>query len=703
MSENQVQKGNNSDQLSRRDFLRMAGCGLFIFFVPEALEATSLPQPGRAYPSDLNAYLKIGTDGRVSLFCSKIEMGQGIITSMKQMLAEELDVALDSIDIVMGDTMLCPWDGGTVGSRSTKYYGPPLRRAGAEARAIMMQMAAEKLNSSTEQLVVRNGVVSHSKNATLKVTYAELIQGKQIDRHLSDVQIKPVSGHIISGKALLRTDALEKVTGSAKFTGDIRPPGMLYAKVLRPPSHDAVLVSSDASKAGKVKGAIVVQEDDLIAVLHENPEQAEYALSLITAMWNASEPKADNQSIFGYLKKAAPEGRVYTEEGNLETGRETAVKNLESEFYCHYVAHAPIEPYTVLADVKPEKVTIHASTQAPFQVRATAAEALGLPEEKVHVITPFVGGGFGGKKSGRQVREAVKLAKITGRPVLLAWSRKEEFFYDAFRPAAVLTLASGLDEEGHITFWECDILFAGSRSSEPIYNIHHFRIRTADGNRVHPFATGAWRGPGSNSNVFAMESHTDILAQAAGLDPLEFRMKNLTDPRMIRVLKAAAEKSGHDFKKKSAGRGFGISCTNYLNTYVATIAEVTVNKSSGKVKVERVVCAQDMGEIINPQGAKLQIEGGITMGLSAALTEEIIFKGGKIDTENFGTYRITRFSDAPKVDVVLIDNPDLPPQGCGEPAITTVGAALANAIFDATGARVFTLPMTPERIKAAMG
>jgi CO/xanthine dehydrogenase Mo-binding subunit len=302
-----------------------------------------------------------------------------------------------------------------------------------------------------------------------------------------------------------------------------------------------------------------------------------------------------------------------------------------------------------------------------------------------------------------QCRLAVGLSKITGHPVQLAWTRKEEFFYDAFRPAALVQLESGFNEEGHIMFWECDILFTGSRSSEPIYNIPHYCVKTRNRSSVHPFQTGAWRGPGSNTNVFAMESHTDILARAAGMDPLSFRMNNLTDQRMIRVLRAAADSFRHDFHQGPSGKGYGISCTNYLNTCVATIVQVSVNTSSGKVKVERVVCAQDMGEIINPQGAKLQVEGGITMGLSAALTEEIHFSGGKIETENFDSYEITRFSDAPVIDVVLIDNPDLPPQGCGEPAITTVGAALANAIFDGCGARVYTLPMTPERILAAIG
>jgi nicotinate dehydrogenase subunit B len=688
--------------LSRRNFLKISGSGLFIIFAPGTFGGIAQPQPGRGYPTDLNAYLKIGGDGRVSLFCSKIEMGQGIITSMAQMLAEELDVSLDSIDMVMGDTMLCPWDSGTTGSRSTKYYGPPLRRAGAEARAVLLQMASEKLNTPPDRLVVKNGVISDKMKATSQVTYAELVRGRQIERHIADVPVKSVSDHTVSGKPAMRTDARLKVTGEAKFTGDMVLPGMLHAKVLRPPSHDATLVSVDVSKARTIQGAIVIQEEDMVAVLHEKPGLAEIALAFIDASWDTPEPVVDNGSIFEYLKKAADIGRVYVEQGSPPDGHTAAKQTIKSEFYTHYVAHAPMEPYAVLAQVEDQKTTVWASTQAPFRVQSTVAETLKIPEDNVRVITPFVGGGFGGKKSGRQISEAVRLSKSTGRPVRLAWTRKEEFFYDTFRPAAVVQLESGLDAQGHITFWECDILFAGSRSSEPIYNIPHFRVQTRGGDDVHPFGTGAWRGPGSNTNVFAMESHTDILARAAGMDPLSFRMNNLTDERMIRVLRTAADTFGHGFGKGPSGLGYGISCTNYLNTYVATIAHVTVNKSTGKVKIERVVCAQDMGEIINPQGAKLQMEGGITMGLSAALSEEIKFKGGTIQTENFDSYQITRFSDVPQIDVVLINNPEIPPQGCGEPAITTVGAALANAIFDAVGARIVTLPMTPDRILSAM-
>ncbi len=690
------------EPFSRRNFLKLSGSGLFIFFAPGTFGKLAMQQRGRSYPTDLNAYLKIGEDGRVTLFCSKIEMGQGIITSMRQMLAEELDVSFDSVDTIMGDTMLCPWDSGTTGSRSTKYYGPPLRRAGAEARAVLLQMASEILEIPTEQLEVKDGKIRDKNNIEKTISYASLVKGKQITKHISDVPIKKVSEHGISGQSKKRVDSIEKLNGEAKFAADIRLPGMLYAKVLRPPSHEASLISLDVSKARTVNNAVVINENDLVAVLHEHPEEAEKALSKIKAEWDVPDSGMDNQSVFKTLKEAAPEGRVYVENGNVENAHGEAHQYIEQEYYNHYVAHAPIEPYAVVADVKKEKVKVWASTQAPFRVRETVADTLQIPEEDVHVITPFVGGGFGGKKSGQQIVEAVKLSKLTGRPVQLAWTRKEEFFYDAVRPAAVVQMKTGMSSSGLINSWECDILFSWSRSSEPIYNIPHYRVKTKNKNDVHPFATGAWRGPGSNTNVFAMESHTDILAKAAKQDPLQFRFNNLCDERMIRVLRAADEKFGKKFSEGPSGKGYGIACTNYLNTYVATIMQVSVNKSTGKVKVEHVVCAQDMGEIINPQGAILQVEGGITMGLSAALYEELEFSGGKRKTENFNTYDITRFSDVPSIEVVLIDNPEIPPQGCGEPAITTVGAALANAIYDAVGARVYTLPITPERILAAM-
>jgi CO/xanthine dehydrogenase Mo-binding subunit len=697
--------GAEVSALNRRDFFKLVGGGITIFFTLG--EPLSIPgqRSGRQYPDDFNAYLRIGEDGRVSCFTGKIEMGQGIITSLAQMLAEELDVSLDSVDMVMGDTSLCPYDSATVGSRSTKYFGPPLRRAAAEAKGILLELAAERLQVPRAGLRVGDGVITDGTTMK-KVTYAQLAGGKRIERHLQgEAPLKPHSRHSVSGKPTRRTDSRQKVTGEAQFAADIRLPGMLHAKILRPPAHGAKLKTLDVSAAEKIDGAKVIQDGDLVAVLHEHPDEAERALASIKADFDVPESALDDQNIFEHLESSPPHGDIVTERGNPDDGRKLAAKVIEATYYNHYVAHAAMEPHAAVVHIGKDETRVWASTQAPFRVRDSVARILGLPDEKVHVITPFVGGGFGGKTWIQQAEEAARLAKLAGRPVQVAWSRKEEFFYDTFRPAAVIKGKSGLDQAGRIVYWDFEILFAGTRSSEPIYDIPHQRVFARGawrGTGAHPFNVGAWRGPGSNTNVFAMESQTDAMAQAAGMDPLSFRLKNLADKRMRRVLEAAAEKFGGTFSKGPSGKGYGIACTDYLNTYVATIAEVKVDRNSGTVRVERVVCAEDMGEIINPDGARLQIEGSIVMGLGYVLAEEVQFKGGRVLDENFDTYEISRFSWVPRIETVLIDNPELAPQGCGEPTITTMGAVIANAVFDATGIRMYVLPMTPDRIKKAI-
>jgi isoquinoline 1-oxidoreductase len=584
-----------------------------------------------------------------------------------------------------------------------------LRQAAAEARAVLIQLASEKLGVPEEKLTVKDGIIFVPDGSTKKVSYAELAKGKKIERHLENKPpIKHYAKHTISGKPTDRMDSRPKVTGEAKFAGDICPEGMLHAKILRPPAHGAALKSVDTSAAKKIDGVQIIEEGEMVAVLHEHPDVAEEALGLIKAQFEPSGSKLDNQTIFQHLKESAPEGSVVTEKGNIEEGERLSAETFDKSYYNHYVAHAPSEPHTAVVNIEGDKATVWASTQSPFRAQGDAAQALGFPQEKVRVITPFVGCGFGGKNQGNQVTEAALLAKLSGKPVQVAWTRKEEFFYDTFRPAAVIDIKSGLNRSNQIVFWEYHNYFAGERSSQPFYSIPHYRVLSMGGwggrsgrGSVHPFGVGAWRGPGSNTNAFAIESHIDVMAEAAGMDPLEFRLHNLTDERMKRVLTAAAKTFGKSFSKAPSGKGYGLACTDYLGTYLATMAEVDVNQKNGRVKVERVVCAQDTGEVINPEGTRLQIEGCITMGLGYCFTEEIRFSKGRILDENFDTYEIPRFSWTPKIETVLVDNPDTPPQGCGEPAITVMGAVMANAVYDAIGKRMFTLPMTPARIKGA--
>ena len=696
--------------LDRRAFLKIAGGGIFILFTVG--DTLVFSQEGRGsrqnLPSDFNAFLRIGEDGRVSCFTGKIEMGQGVITSLAQMLADELDVSLDSVDMVMGDTDLCPWDMGTFGSMTTRFFGPPLRAAAAEGRQVLLELAAEYFKVPKETLVTDNGIIYEKSKKRQQVSYAELTKGKKIERQLTGkVSLKKPSEFKIMGKSELRRDALEKVTGKAKYAGDIQLPGMLYARILRPPAHGATMVSIDLSALSEVEGIQLVREKDMIAVLHKYPDMAELALEKIKVKFDIPPSTLNDKNIFEHLLKVAPEGEVVAEGGNLKKGEKEAASVADQTYLDGYKAHAPIEPHTATAQIDGDKVTIWPSSQTPFRAQEEVAEALAIPPENVRIISPFVGGGFGGKTRNLQVVEAAQLTKLTGKPVQVAWSRKEEFFYDSFRPAAVVKIRSGITANGNISFWDYHVYFAGERGSQQFYNIpNHSTFSHGSGwggiPGAHPFATGAWRAPANNTNTFARESQIDIMAAQAGMDPLEFRLQNLTDQKMVRVLKAAAEKFGWKPAKAPSGRGWGIACGTDAGTWVATVAEVSVNKQSGEVQVQKVVCAQDMGLAINPEGATIQMEGCITMGMGYALREDIHFKGRQILDVNFDTYQIPRFSWLPKIETVIIDNKNADPQGGGEPAIITMGAVIANAIFDATGARVFQMPMTPERVKEAL-
>ncbi len=698
------QEGSAGCPLDRREFLQVLGSGIFVFFTLEDIEAWEAQRGQQGYPEDFNAYLRIGEDGRVACFSGKIEQGQGNTTALAQMLAEELEVSFESVDMVMGDTRLCPYDGGTVGSRSIKYFGPALRAAGAEAREVLIQLASEHLKLPRDRMIARDGIVFDRGEPARRVAYSALVKGRTIERHLSNKpELKSPSAFQICGKSLPRKDGVAKVTGNGKFAGDIRLPGMLYARILRPPAHGAQLKNADVSAAKDVKDARVIQEGDLVAVLHPTPDGAESALARIKADFAVPEASLNDSNLFEHLQSRVSRAQVIEQKGDLAKGRDLATVTFEETFFTPYIAHAATETHSALAQVSEKEATVWVSTQRPFGIQGEIARTVNLPSESVRIITPYVGGGFGGKSQGQQAVEAARLAKLVGVPVQVVWTREEEFFYDTFRPAALVKIASGLNDSHQIVFWDYQVFFAGERSSQMFYAVPHFQTANAGGfgggGNLHPFGTGAWRGPGSNTNVFARESQIDIMAARAGMDPVEFRLKNLTDERMIRVLKAAEANFKWTPAKAPSGRGQGVAILDYLGTYVAAMAEIAVDKSTGRISVKRVTVAQDMGPVINPEGARVQMEGCILMGLSSVLTEEIRFQGGEIRDTNYDTYEITRFSWVPEIDTVLIDNHDMPPQGCGEPTITSVAGMIANALFDATGIRLNRLPLSAARIK----
>jgi nicotinate dehydrogenase subunit B len=690
--------------MDRRSFIKALGGGVVVIVSLGPSSLLGQQRPG--YPTDINAYLHIAEDGRVTVFSGKIEMGQGVLTSQAQMLAEELGVALDSIDMVLGDTDRCPYDMGTFGSLTTRMFGPSLRAAGAEARVVLMQLASETLGVPREELDVEDGVVYLKGDRSRKVTYAALAKGKAITRTLDEKAVlRSVAEFKLMGKSPMRFDATDKVTGAAKFAGDIRIPGMLYARVLRPPAHGAKLASVDTSDAAKLPGVTVVNQDGIVAVLHASPDGAEEAIGRVKAKWNVPARDVDPDTIFDHLMKSAPSPTARHSEGDVAAALAKAEKVFEATYTSGYRAHAPIEPHTSVAEFKDGKMTVWASTQTPFPTRDRIAGQLGLDPKNVRVITPYVGGGFGGKSAGLQSDEAAKLAKITGKPVMVAWTRAEEFFYDTFDPATIVKISSALDADGKIAAWDYEVFFAGGRGSELTYGVPDARIREYGNWRsadVHLWAVGPWRAPGANTNVFARESHLDVMAAAAKVDPVEFRLKNMADDRMLRVVKAAADAFGWKPAPGPSGRGVGFACGVDAGTYVALAAQISVDKASGRIRVERVVCAQDMGVVVNPLGATMQVEGCVTMGLGYVFSEEMKFKGAEILDRNFDTYTIPGFSWVPKIETVLVKNDELAPQGGGEPAIVPMGAVTANALFDATGVRIERLPMTPERVVAAL-
>lgn len=694
-------------EITRRELL--TGAGLYVMIPVEILLAQEPERlPARAgYPTDFNAYLRIGPDGRVTGYAGKVELGQGAMTALAQLLAEELDVPYERVTMVLGDTELCPWDMGTFGSLTVRQFGPVFRAAAAEARAALLEMASEKLGVPVQDLEVRDGIVRERRNPERAVSYGELVAGRRIERRVSHATVKAPGAFQILGTAPSRKDGLEKVTGRAIYAGDVRLPGLLRARILRPPAHGAVLRELDTSEAEKIPGVQIVRDGNFVAVLHPQWDLADQALKRIRAKFEFQEVPLDDSNIFEHLVKNAPPPHTVHQQGDLAVGEKLAQTRLEATYLNSYVAHAPLETHSATAVVQGGKVTVWAGTQTPFRLKTQIAETLKIPEQNVRVITPYVGGGFGGKSASQQALEAARLAQLTGRPVQVVWDRAEEFFYDTFRPAAVVKIRAGLDAEQRLVFWDFYVYCAGDREAQQFYDIPHQRTLASGGwgsnpPGLHPFVVGPWRAPSVNTNTFARESHIDALAAQAGIDPVEFRMRHLRDPRMRRVLEAAASKFGWKPMKLPSGRGVGVSCAMYLGTYTAMMAEIEIDRNSGEIRVQRVVLAQDQGLVVNPDGSRQQMEGGIMMGLGYALTEEVRFRGRMVLDRNFDTYRIPRFSWMPRIETVLIENPEAPASGCGEPPIVNVGAVVANAFYDATGVRLYQLPMTPERVKQAL-
>ena len=694
-------------ELARRDFFRILGAGIAVFAIAKDAMVAQETAPGhRSFhneelPKDISAWLHVGEDGSVTGFTGKAEIGQNIRTELAQTIADELRVPFESVRMVMADTALTPFDAGTFGSRTTPTMTPQLRRVAAAARDILVEAAAKEWSIQAAGLVAVDArVTDPASGRSLK--YAELARGKALAQNLpAEDPITPATEWTVAGKALPKVDGRAFVTGRHQYTTDLRPASTLYGKVLRPPSFGATLTSFRQEETKTMPGVFVVRDGDFVGTAAPTEREAQAALDAVKAEWKEV-PQISSKELFAYLKQnaaAKTEDRFHKQKGSIEEGLANAAHRLDATYTIAYIAHAPLEPRAAVAQWADDKLTVWTGTQRPFANRDELAAVFHLPESSVRVIVPDTGSAYGGKHTSDAAIEAARLARAAGRPVKVVWTREEEFTWAYFRPAGVIEIKSGIAGDGALTAWEFHNYHSGASGIETPYVVANQRTEYHQVPLI--LRSGSYRGLAATANHFARETHMDSLASAAKMDSLDFRMKNLADTRMRAVLEAAAKSFGWPRKKTQEGQGFGIACGAEKGSYVATCAEVSVDRGSGAVRVMRLVEAFECGAIVNPDGLQNQVVGAMIQGLGGALFEAIEFENGRIKNPRFSSYRVPRFRDVPEIEAVLLDRKDILSAGAGETPIMAVAPAIGNAIFDATGVRLNNLPMVPNGLRLA--
>ena len=684
------------NDVDRREFLKLLGGGLLVCLSPVSALAQ---ESGRAanrheLPTDLSAWIHIDADGRVKVFTGKVEVGQNIRTSLAQAVAEELRVSFDSITMIMGDTDLVPWDMGTFGSRTTPTMSPQLRNMAVAARELLVETAAQRWNIDGSKLIANQGKVT-TPDGKKFITYGNLTRGENLVKSVpGDPPLTPATEWKIAGTPIPKAHGRDFVTGKHQFPSDIARPGMIYGAVLRPEAYDAKLESIDTSAAEKLSNLKVIRDGDFTGVVADSAFTAHQALGAIKTRWTVP-AQPSNKSIFDYFK-ANPdgEGKPEHQSGSVADAFASADVKLESRYTIEYIAHTPLEPRAAVAEWRDGKLTVWTGTQRPFGVHEELMQAFQLSPKQVRVIQPDMGSGYGGKHTGEAAIEAARLARAAGKPVKVVWSREEEFTWAYFRPAGFVEIKSAARHDGTVVAWEFHNYNSGPAAIGTPYEVQNQLIQFHS--CKSPLRQGSYRGLAATFNHFARESQMDEMAHALRMDPFAFRLKNITNPRLKAVLQAAAEKFRWEVNRSSPERGFGIACGTDKGGYVATCAEVTIDPSTNRVKIQRAVQAWECGAIINPDGLRNQVQGALVQGIGGALFERILFSNGRIENPRLSKYRVPRFSDTPQIDVVLIDRKDLPSAGAGETGIVGIAPAIGNAIFAATGTRLKHMPLTPE-------
>ena len=749
-----------TNPVSRRQFMKGAGALVVSFrFFGESSRLLAQSESFFAHDPEataLDSWLAIAPDGSVTVFTSKVDLGTGVVTALSQIVAEELDVPFHQVHMETGDTSNTIDQAATVGSRTIERGGPQLRQAAAAARQQLLKLASASLEAPPENLVVNDGVVSVAGNPTKKISYGSLIGGRRFNVTIAatgtgwdmtvapDVKAKEHQDYKIVGTSVPRVDLPPKFTGEFLYTPDVRVPGMLHGRVVRPPVVNSKPTSVDESSIAHIAGVVkVVQEGSFLGVVANTEWSAIQAAKTLQVTWSAPGTKlpADRDQLYAYLKNTKSfRDRPVANKGNLDRAFAQASKTFEAVYRWPFQLHGMIGPSCAVAEVSASQVTIWAGSQGTFNTRKQVAEMLGMPEKNVRVIYRESAGCYGRLSPDDVPQDAALMSRAVGKPVRVQWTREDEHGWEPKGPAQLMTAKAGVDAQGNVIAWDFMdrsfpwtttgmVLLAsrqigmkpkaqgnpnGTDGGGEIYAFDNQRVVASAIPWLHedptPLRTSNLRAPGDLARVFASESFIDEVASGLGVDPVKFRLKYLAgNQRPTEALLAATQKAGWKERPspapKSTGTkafGRGVAVGDRSNTITAAVAEVEVDTQSGKVTVKRITLAHDCGLIVNPDGLSNQIEGNVIQGVSRTLLEEVQFDAAGVKNLDWASYPIIRYQDVPEVQVVLINRTEMQPLGGGEPSIVPVPAAIANAVFDATGVRLRDVPLTAERVLAAL-